>query len=354
MEAPLVQTQIQIAEDPKQAGLNQVEPGLNIKDLQIQEVDDNAKDVADSFNTKAKALGIGIQATNDAKIERRFEDQPKDLVHDHIYNLTNKTKEDFKKIRMRRLAAAKKRREEDSIAYGNISDDRFCILENELFGEDLKQKQAFFNKCGASYYGANGFRRGFSRRSRTVLQRSNQIEKGQDSFKEKEIRDTLKGKHDVKADYAENVKNGSYTLRNYNKNKPMGAVGSTHGLNFDKVCEFKARENYNLMFGAQRADVSKYVAREKQKYLENNSHNSGSIANQSGRYRGGFERRNMLNDAQKKNEAQDDYQFTINTKKRVNLESYYFDFGNDNKADALIDVGKKDEEYAEDRLDTQL
>ena len=36
---------------------------------------------------------------------------------------------DFKQIRLKRLAAAKKRREEDSIAYGNISDDRFCVLE---------------------------------------------------------------------------------------------------------------------------------------------------------------------------------------------------------------------------------
>jgi hypothetical protein len=353
MEAPLVQTQIQIAEDPKHDGLNEVDPSLNIKDKQAQE-QNGGKDVSDSFDTKAKALGIGIQATNDAKIERRFEDQPKDLVHDHIYNLTNKTKEDFKQIRMRRLAAAKKRREEGSIAYGNISDDRFCVLEGQLFGEDLKKKKAFFAKAGASYYGANGYRTGFGRRSRNVLQRSNQIEKGQGIFKEREIKDTLKGKHDVKADYAENVKDGSYTLRDYNKNKPMGAIGGHHGLNFEKVCEYKARGNYNLMFGGQRSNVSKYVAREKQKYLENNSHNSGSLSNQSGRFRGGFERRNMLNDAQKKNEAQEEHQFTIATKKRLNLESYYFDYGNNEKADALIDVGKKDPEYSEDRLDTQL
>lgn len=353
MENPIVESQLKEAEDPKHdAGLNEVDPSLNIKDKQAQEIE-GGKDVAPEFDTKAKALGIGIEATNDAKIERRFEDQPKDIVHDHVYNLTNKTKEDFKQIRMRRLASAKKRREEDSIAYGNISDDRFCVLENQLFGEDLKKKKAFYEKAGASYYGANGYRRGFSRRSRNILQRSDQIEKGQDIFKEREIKDTLKGKRDVKEDYIENVKDGSYTLKEYKNNDVMGCVGGHHGINFDKICEYKARENYNLMFG-HGANVDKYVAREKSKYLENNSHNSGSLSNQAGRFRGGFERRNMLNDAQKRNEAQEEHQFTISTKKRVNLESYYFDFGNHETADALIDVGKKDAEYEDDRLDTQL
>ena len=351
MENPNVETKLKIEEDPKHQGGNVIDPSLNVKDKQVQE-HDGGKDVADEFDTKAKALGIGIEITNESKIEKRFEDQKKDIVHDHIYNLTNKTHQDFKQIRLRRLAAAKKRREEDSIAYGNISDDRFCVLENQLFGEDLKKKKAFFEKCGASYYGANGYRRGFSRRSRNVLQRSEQIEKGQDVFKEREIKDTLKGKHDVKADYAENIKDGSYTLKEYKNNDIMGRVKGNHGINFDKICEYKARENYNLMHG-HGANVTKYVAKERAKYLENNSHNSGSLSNQSGRFRGGFERRNMLNDAQKKNEAQEEHQFTISTKNRVNLEAYYYDFGNDDTADALIDVGKKDEQY-ENKLDTQL
>ena len=352
MENLQEQTKLKLEEDPQHEGLNEPDPSLNIKDKQVQE-HDGGEDVADEFDTKAKSLGIGIEATNEGKIERKFEDQKKDLVHDHIYTLTNKTHQDFKQIRLKRLAAAKKRREEDSIAYGNISDDRFCVLENQLFKKDLGEKKSFYERCGASYYGANGFRRGFSRRSRNVLQRSEQIEKGQDVFKTREIKDTLKGKRDVNEDYRENEKDGSYTLRGYSHNKEMGNVGGHHGINFDKICEYKARENYNLMFGGQRANVGKYIAKEKAKYLENNSHNSGSLSNQAGRFRGGFERRNMLNDAQKRNEAQEDHQFTIATKKRVNLESYYFDFGNDNNADALIDVNKKDNEY-ENKLDTQL
>ena len=351
MQQPISETKVKIEEDPEVLGLNQVDPSLNIKDRQEQE-EDYVEDVADEFDKKAKAVGIGIEATNDAKIERKFEDQKKDIVHDHIYNLTNKTHRDFKKIRLERLNASKKRREETSIAYANISDDRFCILENELFGQDLKNKKAFFEKCGASYYGANGFRRGFGRRSRNVLQRSEQIEKGQDVFKKREIKDTLKGKRDVKADYQENIKDGSYTLRGYKDNKVMGKVGGHHGIDFDTICEYKARGNYNLMFG-HGADVSKYVEKEKQKYLENNSHNSGSLANQSGRFRGGFERRNMLNDAQKRNENQEEHTFTISTKNRVNLEAYYYDFGNNPNADALVDVNKKDEQYT-NKLDTQL
>ena len=53
MEAPLVQTQLKLAEDPKHdTGLNEVDPSLNIKDKQAQE-QDGGKDVADSFDTKA-------------------------------------------------------------------------------------------------------------------------------------------------------------------------------------------------------------------------------------------------------------------------------------------------------------
>lgn len=352
MENPIVETKLKIEEDPKHEGMNQPDPSLNIKDKQAQE-HDGGDDIAGEFDSKAKVLGTGIEATNEGKIERKFQDQSKDLVHDHIYTLTNKTHQDFKQIRLRRLEESKKRREEKSIAYGNISDDRFCVLENQLFGKDLKQKKAFFEKAGASYYGANGFRRGFSRRSRNVLQHSDQIEKGQDIFKEREIKDTIKGKRNVKVDYQENIKDGSYTLKEYTNNDTMGVPGGHHGINFDTICEFKARENYNLMHGGLRADVSKYVQKEKQKYVENNSHNSGSLSHQAGRFRGGFERRNMLNDAQKRNEAQPEHQFTISTKNRINLESYYYDFGNDDNADALIDINKKDEQY-ENKLDTQL
>ena len=351
MEQAKVQSKLKIEEDPKHEGMNEPDPSLNVKDKQVQE-HDGGEDVAEHFDEKAKALGTGIEATNEAKIERQFEDQPKDIVHDHVYTLTNKTHQDFKQIRMRRLEEARKRREEKSIAYGNISDDRFCVLENELFKDDLNKKKAFFEKCGASYYGANGFRRGFSRRSRNVLQRSEQIEKGQDIFKEREIKDTIKGRRDVNVDYIENEKDGSYTLHGYKHNEKMQRPGSHHGINFDKICEYKARENYNLMFG-HRADVSKYVAKEKQKYMENNSHNSGSLRHQAGRFRGGFERRNMLNQAQKKNEQQNEHQFTISTKNRINLESYYFDFGNAETADALVDVNKKDDQYT-NKLDTQL
>jgi len=352
MEAPSSQSLIKRAEDPKHDGMNEVDPSLNIKDKQVQE-HDGGEDVAQKFDEKAKAVGTGIEATNEAKIERKFQDQNKDLVHDHIYTLTNKTPQDFRQIRMNRLEEARKRREEKSIAYGNISDDRFCVLENQLFKDDLNHKKAFFEKAGASYYGANGHRRGFSRRSRNILQRSDQIEKGQDIFKQREIKDTIKGKRDVHADYNENIKDGSYTLHGYKNVPKMERPGSHHGINFDKICEFKARENYNLMFGGLRSDVSKYVEKEKQKYMENNSHNSGSLSNQSGRYRGGFERRNMLNDAQKRNEEQPEHQFTIDTKNRINLESYYFDFGNNEEADALVDINKKDEQYR-NKLDTQL
>ena len=352
MQALQEQAKLKIEEDPQHEGLNEADPSLNIKDKQAQE-HDGGKDVAPEFDAKAKALGTGIEATNDAKIERKFEDQKKDLVHDHIYTLTNKTHQDFRKIRQQRLAEAKKRREEKSIAYSNITDDRFCILENDLFGKDLREKKAFFEKAGASYYGANGFRRGFSRRSRNVLQRSEQIEKGQDKFKEREIKDTLKGKRDVSADYRENEQNGSYTLKNIDKVPTTQRPGQHHGINFDTICEYKARGNYNLMFG-HRANVDKYVNREKTKYLANNSHNSGSHSNASGRYRGGFERRNMLNDAQKRNEQQEEHQFTIATKNRVNLDAYYYDFGNNQNADALVDVNKKDDQYSDDRLDTQL
>jgi len=352
MQALQEQSKLKIEEDPQHEGINEADPSLNIKDKQTQE-HDGGDDVAPKFDAKAKALGTGIEATNEAKIERKFEDQKKDLVHDHVYTLTNKTHQDFRKIRQQRLAEAKARREEKSIAYSNITDDRFCVLENDLFGKDLAEKKAFFEKCGASYYGANGYRRGFSRRSRNVLQRSEQIEKGQDKFKEREIKDTLKGKRDVTADYRENEEDGSYTLKGVSKVPTTQRTGGHHGINFDKICEFKARGNYNLMFG-HRANVDKYVAREKAKYLENNSHNSGAHSNASGRFRGGFERRNMLNDAQKRNEQQEDYQFTISTKNRVNLESYYYDFGNNKDADALTDINKKDDQYTDAKLDTQL
>ena len=68
MQALQEQAKLKIEEDPKHEGLNEADPSLNVKDKQAQE-HDGGDDVAPEFDAKAKALGTGIEATNEAKIE---------------------------------------------------------------------------------------------------------------------------------------------------------------------------------------------------------------------------------------------------------------------------------------------
>jgi len=346
------QSLLQRAEEPK-VNNYQVEPGLNIKDKQNQE-ENGGPDVSKSFNEKAKANGIGLESTNHSKMEREFVGQTEDIVHNHIWQPDVSTHKQYQNIRNQRLRREKERKEMASVAYSNIQDDRFNLHENDLFGNDLNNKAKFFKSCGASYYGANGYRRAFSRRNRHVLQNSDVTERGLDGFKKKEIKDTIKGHRNTEVDYRQIEDDGGYTLDCFKNRKTMKAVKSHHGLNFDVITEYNVRNDQNLMFGRQRKNVDSQIEKYKKKYTDNNSHNSGAIRNVAGRFRGGFERRNMLNQAQKANSSQPEHEFSIATKHRLNLESYYYDFGNDQNADALIDQDKKDDEYKDSVKNIQI
>ncbi len=305
-------------------------------------------DVSDSFNSKIKQTGIGFDNTEDGvgEIERDFLSQHKDIVHDHIYKLDV---DHFKKTRMARLKYDEERKK-NSFAYGNITDDRFIEYEKNLFTKDLAKKCEYYKSKGASYFGANGYDRAFSRRDRRIIQNSSVEERGTDTFKEMHKKDAIKGRHDTKIDYKEEEANGYYVLRRLDPEPPKIHKHSK-GLNFDNVVEQDVRERYGLLFG-RKANVDKYITRQKEKYVKNDSHNAGSRDMASGRYRGGFERRNMLNEAQNNNQSED-YEFTVGSSNRVNLEAYYYDYGNKKNADDVI-VDVNTETHDEDKLDTQL
>ena len=325
-----------------------IEEGRNKEQTKTSQVSfrDPNENKDHGFNNKIKSIGLGLSSTNDDRIEKKFESQSKDIVHDNIYELNVKTPEDYKKINEARIEE-KNRKLRDSYSYSNVSDARFNHSENLLFGKDQKQKADYFKKKGASYYGANASRRGFSRRLRRVLQLGGEgvQQKAQEKFEKLRMVDTIKGFHDTTNDYKEIMEEGRYILRNYDDSRERNRPRQSHGINFEKIVEQDVRNNFGLMAGRQNSDVSKYVTEYKKSYLENNAHNAGGSKEVAGRFQGGFERRNMLNQAQNRQNKQPEYEYNISSSNRVNLEAVYFDYGNKNKADdVLIDEDQETED----------
>jgi hypothetical protein len=314
-----------------------------VLDRQPKKVEEYASEISNSFDGKIKQTGIGLDSNPSGvgEIQENFLGQKKDIVKDHIDEPNATTPSDFKMLRFRRLKELE-RKQKESFGY-HMTDDRFNVYEKKLFGKEQQQQTNFYKKVGASFMGADGCKRAFSRHSRYVLQNSDVEERGQDSFKEKHIEDAIKGRRDVSIDRKEEIENGNYTLRGLKSVKRDVVEPTSKGLNYDTVTEQVVRNQFGLMFGRQRKNVNNYVSKATAEYSANNSHNSGSVKDVAGRFRGGFERINYLNDAQNKNEAQEDYKFTVNTKNRVAIEQYYYDYGNDNNADALIDINKDTE-----------
>jgi len=304
------------------------------------------KNVAKEFNGDIKQTGIGFNSVEDGKgrIEREFTGQSKDLIHDHIYHLAISDPEQYRKIRLDWIKEREERKR-NSYTYGNITDDRFLHHEHKLFGKDLQAKTEHYKKKGVSAFGANGYERAFSRRSRYVLQESNVSERGTEPFKSKEIDGTIKGFNDHSKDYKEVVENGSYMLHNLNNSVRNTETSKASGIDFDHIVEGNVRNDFGLLYG-HGANVDKYVKEYKDKYTENNAHNAGHFDSKtSGRFRAGFERRNMLNDAQKTRAKQEDYQFTVKPNSRINIEQFYYDYGNKERAgDVLIDEGTESKE----------
>ena len=282
----------------------------------------------ESFNTKIKEIDGGI-------IERDFLGQPKDIVHDHVYHIK---KDNYKKIRQDRLDKEECMKKE-GYAFSNISDDRFINYEQSLFKEDLNHKREQLRLIGVSYMGANGCLQGFGQRDRRILQHSND-EKGVMNFKEQHQKSTILGRHDVNLDMVEDKKQGNDALQNLGENTPENKIYNR--LNFDKILEYEIRDKYNLM-GGRGEDVGDYIEKAKLSYIKNDVRNAGSINNSTGKYQGGHQRINYLNQAQNNNNQKDE-SFTFGSSTRIDINKYYYDYGNKKKSDVIIEKLEEDED----------
>ena len=92
------------------------------------------------------------------------------------------------------------------------------------------------------------------------------------------------------------------------------------------------------MSGNKNSNVSKYVKKAYDDYNYNSVHNAGSRAFTAGKFRGGFDRRNLVDAAAKNDKKNDEeYEFTIKTEDRVGEDLYYYDYGNKQNPDAIVD-----------------
>jgi len=93
---------------------------------------------------------------------------------------------------------------------------------------------------------------------------------------------------------------------------------------------------YGLQNGNRHSSVVEYVDNAFQDFTNNELNGAGN--NYSGRFQGGFERRSMLDDIANKREGKVDYMFDM-TPRKVEMDSYYFDYGLKKIADdVLVDV----------------
>jgi hypothetical protein len=251
---------------------------------------------------------------------------------------------DFEEVRKKREIKEKEIKE-NSLIYGNISDDRLLGVENELFGEDLKEKEKELRKIGPM--GFNGARVGFSRRNRETLQESNTeinpfIKYQQIGFIQK---NSIRDFDNVKKDFEEGLENEPF-VKNI---KPKNTTEEQRKrIKFEDILEMNARDTFGLMGGNMRENVDDLVNNYKKEYIENNVNSISSLDNPSGRYRGGFERQQFLTEAQNNKEFVNN-DIVRDKAKRINIDSYFTSFGN-TKNNTEVD---KDNEYEREAINNK-
>jgi hypothetical protein len=245
------------------------------------------------------------------------EDISKDEVHLKI---------DYDDVRKKREEKEKEIKE-NSLAYGNISDDKLIGVERDLFGEELKEKEKKIKEAGPM--GANGARVGFSRRDRETLQTSNEEI---NPFIKYQKRDFIQGGAvreftDIKENYKEELEEGTHIKDIKIKNEKREKFDKVKKINFSDVLEMTARDTFGLMGGNMREDLSEYVKNYKKEYTENNINSISGIDNPTGRFRGGHERTQFITQAQN-NKKFVNNDVVIDKPKRINIDSYFTSYNN--------------------------
>ena len=311
--------------------------GINSKPKEDEEQE--ADNVEKSFDNKAKAEGDSNNPKS-KPVNYKIGNEVKDAVKQEIKNPAVITNEQRQEIRDDRIAKEEHRKRHD-FAVSNITDEVYNKYENKLW----KDKD-FNNK--ASLFGANGWRRGFTRHSRRVRQESNTLE-APPRMKVKEVQFQLNGRYKLQKAMNELAQEENYIQENMkieipNKDRTFRdkyAVddrGKKGGLDFSVVMENDVRHTYGLLSGNRRSKVDGYVKKAISDYDYNSVHNAGSRAFGAGRFQGGFDRRNLVDKAQSNDKRNDDeYEFTVKTEDRVGRDLYYYDYGNKKSADAIID-----------------
>lgn len=231
---------------------------------------------------------------------------------------------DFDEVRKKRELNEESIKE-NSLTYGNISDDKLIATENELFGEEMKAKAEEIKKLGPMGY--NAHRVAFGRRNRDTLLESN-LEPNpfttiiqQDLVQKNSIRDfgqTYKEAYEEEKIDGLNLNN--LTFKN-------SKVSEKKKIKFEDVLEMAGRDLYGLIGGRMRESVNDIVEQHKKEYIENNVNSVSAHDNPSGRYRGGFERTQFLTQAQNNKQTLNN-DVVIDKKRRLNIDSYYSSYGN--------------------------
>src|SRR5210317_653204 len=118
-----------------------------VLDREPKKPEEYADEVSKSFDSKIKQTGIGLDSNPSGvgEIQENFLGQKKDIVKDHIDEPNATTPEEFRMIRMRRIQE-KQRRQKNSFGY-NMTDDRFNMYENKLFGKEQARHTNFYKKA---------------------------------------------------------------------------------------------------------------------------------------------------------------------------------------------------------------
>lgn len=300
--------------------------------IHIPEVYEYNKTVAQRFSEKLRQLPSGAKTDEKLNMNVPFLGVEKDIIHDHIYDPPFQTKEQFKANYERKEAERKRKKKQ---AYGfNVRDSDFACHEMNLLGDIYHKNAPFYKENDAVFKGYKGVRRAFSQFDKNTIQESNVFERGLEPFKQLHRNDCIKGRNLSDKDFEEEKHENEPYYRNI---KIQGkADKQKHGVPFEKVVEYNVRQNLSLMFGKGK-NVDKPVAKAIENY--NRSINVGSISNAHGRYRGGFQRRQFIDLATVENNKLDDYEFSIDPDKKLDLNAYYFDYGNSDKPDGVADKG---------------
>jgi len=253
-----------------------------------------------------------------------------DVEKDHIYDIGYIDDDDYTSMMVEKQEEMEARKIRHK--YQGITNDRYLSYENKI-NNNLKQQSDFYEGKLMPYDLRYS---GFGINARSVRQNTGIIETGQEKFKQEELNTTIYGTRDTKKDLIELEYGTMYDARNISFNKPKAKENkSLGGINFSVILEEDIRDTYGLMQGNRKASVVKYVDQNYSNFVDNQLSNAGN--NYSGLFQGGYTRRSMLDEIANKG-SDGEYMFDM-TPHRLELDSYFYDYGLKQMADdVLVDI----------------